>query len=71
MLWQLAEMNQVATASLGFLFCPVLLASMDAAQLSIPPQESTDIFSLSDQVLSDSLQFVQEVPELSSGETVD
>jgi hypothetical protein len=37
---------------------------MDATQLPIPPQESTDIFSLSDQVLSDSLHFVEEVPEL-------
>ncbi|KAF9468652.1 kinase-like domain-containing protein [Collybia nuda] len=34
---------------------------MDSSNLPIPPQESTDIFSLSDQVLSDRLQFIEEI----------
>ena len=34
---------------------------MDAAQITTAPQQSTDIFSLSDQVLSDSLHFIEEV----------
>lgn len=33
---------------------------MDSSNLPIPPQESTDIFSFSDQVLSDRLQFIEE-----------
>lgn len=45
-----------------FSFCRVLLAflAMDSSNLPLPPQESTDIFSLSDQVLSDRLQFIEE-----------
>ncbi|RDB19031.1 MAP/microtubule affinity-regulating kinase 4 [Hypsizygus marmoreus] len=34
---------------------------MDALKPPCPPQESTDIFSLSDQVLSDRLQFIEEI----------
>ena len=52
-------------AGLSFSFVsPVILAktTMDATKpLPPPPEESTDIFSISDQVLADSLQFVEEV----------
>jgi hypothetical protein len=34
--------------------------SMESTQLPTPPQSSSDIFSLSDQVLSDSLHFIEE-----------
>ena len=33
---------------------------MDATQPPSPPEESTDIFSLPDDALSDSLQFIEE-----------
>lgn len=42
------------------LVLPPVLVAMDAQKPPSPPAESTDIFSLSDQVLSDRLHFIEE-----------